>query len=138
MPPILRNLIALVLGVLSSGTANMSLIKLGGKLLPPPPGVDVNDIASINAHIGEYTVAQLMMPFLAHALGTLLGAFLAARIAASRQLFLALIVGALGLLGGAMAVHMIPNSPLWFDILDLGFAYIPMALLGWLLAGGKR
>jgi hypothetical protein len=32
---------------------------------------------------------------------------------------------------------MIPNAPLWFDVLDLGLAYIPMALLGWWLAVRK-
>jgi hypothetical protein len=31
--------------------------------------------------------------------------------------------------GGAMAVSMLP-APLWFNITDLAFAYIPMALLG--------
>jgi hypothetical protein len=31
--------------------------------------------------------------------------------------------------GGAMAVSMLP-APLWFNIIDLAFAYIPMAMLG--------
>ncbi len=138
MHPLLRNILAVVAGLVVGGAVNMGLILGGSALMPPPPGVDVNDINSINAHIGEYSVAQLLAPFLAHALGTLVGAFVVARLAASRQLILALGIGVFSLLGGAMAVHMIPNSPLWFNILDLGFAYIPMAGLGWLLAGGKR
>ena len=37
-----------------------------------------------------------------------------------------------------MAVSMIPNAPLWFDVLDLGFAYMPMAVLGLRLARKNR
>jgi len=126
----LRNLLALILGVVVGGIVSMTLIKLGALLMPPPPGVDVNDVASINPHIGEYSVAQLLMPFLAHALGTLVGAWVAARLAVSYHMVLALVVGLFFLAGGYMAVRMIPNAPLWFDVLDLVVAYVPMAWLG--------
>jgi hypothetical protein len=130
MNPILRNILAVIAGVFVGGAVNMGLILLSASLLPPPAGVDVNDVASINAHIGEYSVAQLLSPFLAHALGTLAGAFVAAKLAASRNLALAMVIGGVNLLGGIMAVQMIPAAPLWFDVLDLGFAYLPMAWLG--------
>lgn len=137
MHPILRNLLAVLVGLFVGGLVNMGLILLGGMLIPPPPGVDVNDIVSINAHIGEYSFVQMMVPFFAHALGTLVGAFITVKFAASRKMVLALIVGAFNLLGGIMAVRMIPDSPLWFSALDLCVAYVPMALLGWRL-GSRR
>ena len=137
MHPILRNILAFLAGLVGGGLVNMALIYAGGALLPPPAGVDVNDITSINAHIGEYSAIQLMVPFLAHALGTLVGAFLVARFAASRQLVLALIIGVLNMIGGVTAMMMIPNSPLWFNVLDLGVAYLPMAWLGHKLARQK-
>lgn len=130
MPAILRNILALLVGLFLGGLLNMTVITHGAKVFPPPAGVDVNDIVSINAHIREYSVLQLLVPFLAHALGTLVGAYLAARIAVSRQMLLALIVGAFFLLGGIMAVRMVPNAPIWFSVLDLLVAYIPMAWLG--------
>ncbi len=99
--------------------------------------MDVNDIASINAHIREYSLLQLMAPFIAHAAGVLVGAFLTVKIAASRHMILALVIGAFFLLGGIMAVRMIPNSPLWFSALDLLVAYIPMAWLGYRLAAKR-
>ncbi|MFM7281994.1 MAG: hypothetical protein ACKO32_09470 [Planctomycetia bacterium] len=79
------------------------------------------------------------MPFLAHALGTLAGAFLAARFNRGTGLGLmaAQVVGALFLFVGISMVVMIPNAPLWFDALDLLVAYVPMALLGYALAGSK-
>lgn len=136
MNPILRNILAVIAGILIGGAVNMGLILLGSSMLPPPAGVDVNDVASINAHIGEYSIAQLLAPFLAHALGTLAGAFLVAKLAASRKMALALVIGGVNLLGGIMAVRMIPAAPLWFDVLDLGFAYVPMAWLGGRMGDG--
>ena len=73
------------------------------------------------------------MPFLAHALGTLAGAWLAALLAASHKMGLALGIGVLFLAGGISAVVMLP-APLWFEVLDLLLAYIPMAWLGGRLA----
>ena len=137
MHPILRNILAVIVGLFVGGLVNMGLIMIGGSLIPPPPGVDVNDIVSINAHIHEYSLVQIMVPFFAHALGTLVGAFVAVKIAVSRKMMLALIIGAFNLLGGIMAVRMIPDSPMWFSTLDLVVAYIPMALLGWRLGSRK-
>jgi hypothetical protein len=41
---------------------------------------------------------------------------------------LALGIGALFLIGGFMMVIMLP-SPLWFDVVDIVGAYLPMAYL---------
>ncbi len=129
---------AVVAGAVVGGMVNMGLILAGSKLLPPPSGVDVNDVASIDAHIGEYSVAQLLSPFAAHALGTLAGALVAALVAPESRLRVALTVGLLFLAGGVMAVSMIPSAPLWFDALDLVVAYVPMALLGARIAARLR
>lgn len=138
MHPILRNILAVLAGLVAGSLVNMALIHLGSALLPPPPGVDVNDVASINAHIGEYSVLQLLAPFVAHALGTLVGAFLTVRLAASHPMALALVIGGFFLLGGIMAVRMIPAAPLWFSALDLVMAYLPMAWWGSRLARPDR
>jgi hypothetical protein len=130
MHPILRNLLALLAGLFIGGSLNMAVIVVGGMLFPPPEGVDVNDLASINAHIGDYSVLQLMVPLLAHALGTFIGALIVARFAASWQMPLALLVGLLFMAGGFMALQQIPDSPCWFAVADLGLAYIPMAWAG--------
>ena len=69
------------------------------------------------------------MPFLAHALGTLAGAFITTKVAANNHFRLALLVGVLFLAGGIAAANMIP-APTWFIALDLIGAYLPMAWLG--------
>lgn len=138
MHPIIRNILAVIVGLLVGGPVNMGIIILGGLAVPPPPGVDVNDIVSINAHINEYSLVQLMVPFVAHALGVLVGAFITAKIAVTRRMLLALLVGAVFLVGGIMAVRMVPDAPVWFSALDLVVAYLPMAWLGGRLALGNQ
>ena len=71
---------------------------------------------------------HFIMPFLAHALGTFVGAFVAAIIAISNKINLALAIGVLFLTGGISMVFMLP-SPTWFTLLDLIGAYLPMAYL---------
>jgi hypothetical protein len=76
------------------------------------------------------------MPFLAHALGTFVGAWIAIKIAQSNEKSIALFFGIFFLLGGISAVAMIP-APTWFNAIDLTFAYIPMSLLAWYVNGKK-
>jgi len=138
-----KRLIRLLAGVLAGafvgGFANMGVLLAGSALLPAPEGVDVNDAASIDANIARYSVAQLLVPFAAHAVGTLVGAWLAALVARGGGMaWLASgLVGALFLAGGIYAVTLIPSAPLWFDALDLLGAYVPMAWLGHRLAMGR-
>ena len=89
----------------------------------------MNTAEGIRAAAPLLTPVHYLMPFLAHALGTLVGAFVAASIAATRKMTVALVMGVIFLLGGIVAVRMI-GGPLWFIVVDLALAYIPMAWLG--------
>ena len=131
-----RLVLGIVLGAVLGAMANMGVLAAATALIPPPAGVDSNDPASINAQLGNYSVPQLMGPFLAHAIGTLVGAFVAAKLNGSvgRGFRAAMVVGLVFLSGGAYMVSILPASPLWFNALDLGVAYLPMAYLGFKLA----
>jgi hypothetical protein len=72
---------------------------------------------------------HFIFPFLAHALGTLVGGAIAAAIAANRKLTYAIVIGVFFLAGGVLNAFWLP-SPGWFNALDLVLAYIPMAWLG--------
>ena len=69
-----------------------------------------------------------IFPFLAHAMGTLVGAVCALRIAGEKQPIVAWLIGLLFLAGGAYMVNLLP-APLWFEAFDLIFAYLPMSYL---------
>ncbi len=136
MNPILRNVLAVVAGIIVGGMVNMALIMSSSSVIPLPEGVNPSDMNSLIENMPNFEPKHFLMPFLAHALGTLVGAFLASLIAASHQMKFALVIAVVFLLGGIQMVMNLP-SPLWFNCVDLGLAYIPMGLLGWKLAGGK-
>lgn len=129
---ILRNIPAVVFGLVVGGGVNMSLIMTGSLIIPPPAGVDVADAQSIAASMHAFELKHFVFPILAHALGTLVGATTAFLIAASNEIVLAYVIGVAFLAGGVAASFMIP-APVWFIILDLLVAYLPMAWLGTLI-----
>lgn len=136
MHPTLRNTLAVIGGIIIGGFINGQIINLSGMIVAPPEGVDVNDIESIKANIHLYRPIHFLMPFLAHALGTLAGAFFVAKLAVSQHLSLALLVGAIFSTGGILMIAMV-GGPTWFKILDIGVAYMPMGWLGYKLASPK-
>ena len=133
MNPITKNILAVIAGVVIGGAVNMGLITISGSIIPPPEGVDPSNMESLKAGMHLFEPRHFIFPFLAHALGTLVGAYIAALIAANHKLKFAIGIGAFFLLGGIMAVNMLP-SPTWFAVLDLVGAYIPMGWLGGTLA----
>jgi hypothetical protein len=129
MPNLLRNALAVILGIVIGGAVNMALIMLSPSLIAPPAGVDVNNAESLSKSMHLFQPRHFIMPFLAHALGTLAGAFAAYLIAATYKTRIAYVIGAFFLFGGVVASFMIP-APAWFIALDLLAAYLPMAWLG--------
>ena len=128
MNPIVRNILAVIAGWLAGGIVNMGLIALGSSVYPIE-GIDPNDMEALAAVMPTLEAKYFIFPFLAHALGALVGAMIAGLIAATHKMKFALGVGVLFLLGGIAAVFMIP-APAWFVAVDLILAYIPMAWIG--------
>ena len=129
MNPTIRNILAVVAGIIIGSMVNMGIIMISGKLIPPPTGVDVTDMENLKSSMHLFEPKHFIFPFLAHALGTLFGGFIASTIAVNHYMNFALTVSAFFLLGGMISVYMLP-SPIWFAILDLLGAYIPMGWLG--------
>jgi hypothetical protein len=128
MHPILRNILAVISGVILGGLVNMGIIMISGSIIPPPEGADVTTSEGIAASIHLWHPQHFLMPFLAHALGTFAGALLAGAIAANRKMVFAFVIGLFFLAGGITNFFMIP-SPTWFIVVDLVGAYIPMAFI---------
>lgn len=137
MPSILKNILAVVAGILIGSVLNMAIITVGPMVIPPPDGVDMSDMDKFAENLKLLKPANFLAPWLAHALGTLVGAFVAARIAASHKMQFAFAIGTFFLLGGIAMVAMF-GGPLWFNVVDLIGAYLPMAYLGGGLAGAKK
>jgi hypothetical protein len=129
MKIILRNILAVVAGLVLGSAVNMALVTLGPHIIPPPPGGDISTMEGLKETMHLFKPLNFLFPFLAHALGTLVGALLAALIATRKQMWFAVGIGLIFLLGGIQMVMELP-SPLWFNILDLAVAYVPMGWLG--------
>jgi hypothetical protein len=129
---IFRNVIAIIVGLFAGAFSNMGILMLGMKIIPLPEGVNFNKIETIIANIDKYTIPHFVNVFLAHGLGTLVGAFICVKLAKSKHLVLALIIGFCFLYGGYDMVRQIP-APMTFNIIDLVGAYIPMAWIGYKL-----
>lgn len=131
--PTVKLILAVVLGLVLGSAINMALIMASGHVIPPPAGADMTTADGIRAALPQLEPRHFLFPFLAHALGTLVGAFIAAKLAPQHKLMAALVVGALFFVGGISAARMIP-APTWFVAVDLIGAYFPFACLGYLLA----
>lgn len=129
MNPIVRNTLAVISGLVVGSAINMGIIMISSSIIPPPEGVDNTTMEGLKAGIHLFQPKHFLFPFVAHAIGTLAGALLTAVISANRKMLLALVVGVFFLAGGIANILMLP-SPMWFTIVDLTGAYIPMAFLG--------
>jgi len=80
MNPILRNVIAVVVGWIGGGIINMGLVQLGNMLMPIA-GLDYTDQEKFMEQYAELIptldAKYFLFPFLAHALGSLAGATIA-------------------------------------------------------------
>ncbi|MHC0441500.1 hypothetical protein [Flavobacterium sp. 3-210] len=128
MNPILRNTLAVIAGIIVGSIVNMSIILISGSIIPPPKGADNTTIEGLKATMHLFEAKHFLFPFLAHAIGTFAGAITTALIAFNHKKKLALLIGAFFLFGGIVSVCSLP-SPMWFTVVDLVFAYIPMAYL---------
>lgn len=135
--PILRLVLAIIVGIVIGGVVNMALIKVGGYVIGPPAGMDMTTHEGMHHSMALLGPRHFIFPFLAHAVGTLIGAFVAVKIAEQHKLLAALLVGTLFFVGGVSMARVIP-APTWFIAADLIIAYFPAAWLGFILANNNK
>jgi len=137
MKTIAKNILAVTLGLVIGSMVNMGIIMISGYMIPPPNGADVTTMEGLKEAIHLFQPKHFIFPFLAHAIGTLIGALITAIVASTYKMKLALLIGSFFLIGGVINTFMLP-APNWFIAVDLLFAYIPMAWLGFKIANLKK
>ncbi len=128
MISIIRNALAIIIGWVAGSYVNLELINTGYSVYPIE-GLDPNDMEAFARIMPTLSNEHFIFPFLAHALGTFIGALFAGIIAANRKMIFSLSIGGMFFIGGIIINYMLPG-PLWFTALDVLIAYIPMAWLG--------
>lgn len=128
MHPGFKNVLGVFIGILVGMGVNIGLVTLGPILIPPPMDADLTTMEGLEASMHLMEPKHFLMPWLAHALGSFVGGLIAYLISGTNKMRSAYIVVFFFFLGGIANVTMLP-SPLWFNIGDLGLAYIPMGFL---------
>lgn len=128
----LRMALALIVGLVSGGIVNVGVITLGNNIIPPPDGTDTTTTEGLRQAITMFGVEHFVFPWLGHAIGTFSGVLIATYIQRCASKIVPTIITSAFLFGGVMMVMQIP-SPLWFDVIDLAGAYIPMGYLAYRL-----
>ena len=112
----IRNIGAVVVGIVVGMAFNMTLIQLNFQVLfPMPSGTDMNKPEQFNAFLAGLPHTAFIVVLFAHLGQSFVGAWLAARLASSHRMTLAMIVGTVALIGGIMAMFMI-DGPRWLVI----------------------
>lgn len=138
MNSIIKNILAVILGVFAGGAVNMGIIMISNYIIPPPAGANLKTMEGLLASMPLMEPKHFLMPFLAHALGTLIGAGITAAIASKHKMRFAIGISVWFLIGGIINVIILP-SPLWFMLVDLIGAYLPMGyIVGKLISNKNR
>lgn len=137
MNKFVRNALAVLVGLVGGSIINMLIVNYGGVIIPTPEGFDFSTMEGLKEGMQQMQPKHFLMPFLAHALGTFVGASICVTIAKSSRRNLAMLIALGFFTGGFINVMMLP-SPLWFSVVDLSLAYFPMAFLAWIFFGKKK
>ena len=137
MKKIIVNIVAVLMGLFAGAMVNGGIINISSKIIPPPAGSNLQTMEGLIQAMPIMEPKHFIMPFLAHALGTFVGAIVCGLVARSQKLILALSIGLTFFIGGFTMVFQLP-APLWFDLVDLIFAYFPMAWLGYKIVSKLR
>ena len=128
MPTKLRNILAVIAGLTSGIITNYGILNWVQSLIPLPIGADVSTMDGLSAALQQFSPEHFVAPFASHALGTLAGCLVALWIGVGSSARLVLPIAFFFLSGGIYMSYYL-NAPLWFEIIDLVIAYLPM---GWL------
>ena len=118
-----------VLSLVFGSLINGLIIYIAPLIIKYPEGVSFATEASTIQSMKLLQPIHFIIPFVAHALGTFISTLLMAIYVKNNFLKLAFFISVLYLFAGILNVIMYP-SPIWFIVLDLVVAYIPLGYLG--------
>jgi len=112
MSPTLRRILGSITGIVTAMAVIMLVEKLGHTLAGGPPMPDVNDAAAVAAYAAALPLGSLLAVLIAWVGGTAAGVVAGSLVAPGRQGFIAILVGAVVMLGTIMQVTQFPH-PTW-------------------------
>lgn len=125
----LRNIGAILAGVVTAFVLILVVEKLGHLIYPPPADLDFSDPEAIRPYMATLPFLALLVPMIAWVVGTFVGSVVASKIGTANPLLFAGVVGGLVLAATIANLIMIPH-PVWFSIVSL----IAIAASAWFAA----
>ena len=112
----MRNVIAVVVGLAAGMAVNMAIVILNTKVLfPIPEGLDWEDKEGFAAYFGTLPWTAFAVVIAAHLGQSFFGGLVAAHLSKNKPMLVALIVGAVTMVGGLMMLNSTPH-PTWMWI----------------------
>jgi hypothetical protein len=135
MPPALRRALAVLAGVGVAIGIVFAVEAINARIYPLPPGTDYSDPEQMRAVMTRLPRAALVIVLLGWGLATVVGAWIAARVAGRRQ-GPAWTVGVVLLAAAVFNLLELPH-PFWFWVAGVAL-FLPAAWLGARLAGAVQ
>ena len=112
----IRNIIAVVVGVIVGMVFNMAVVILNTAVLfPVPEGFNWNDPDAVGAYFTNLPLTAFLVVLVAHLGQAFFGGLVAALISRNAAMTVAMIIGVLSMLAGIANMMMVPN-PAWMWI----------------------
>jgi len=124
-----RNVGAILSGVVTAFVLILVIEKLGHLIYPPPTDLDFSDPEAIRPYMATLPFVALLFPMIAWVVGTFAGSLVASKIGTANPLAFAGVVGGLVLAATIANLIMIPH-PAWFSAVSL----VAIAASAWFAA----
>jgi len=124
-----RNIGAILTGVVTAFVMVWVIEKLGHLIYPPPADLDFSDPEAIRPYMATLPFVALLFPMIAWVVGTFAGSLVASKIGTANPLAFAGVVGGLVLAATIANLIMIPH-PAWFSAVSL----VAIAASAWFAA----
>jgi len=120
---LVRNVLAMLAGVIVAMVLMVLLQSVAHRVYPPPPGLDFTDPAVRESIMIKAPVGALLIVLASYFVGTLVGAWVAARLSADAPLRQGYLIGALLVVASVMNLRAIPH-PLWFIVANIAVVIV--------------
>ncbi|MBL3549898.1 MULTISPECIES: hypothetical protein [Chryseobacterium] len=115
---ILRQILAVVVGLIVGSIGIAIVENIGHQLYPPPVGTDPNDMEALKEYVGEAPFMALFFIIMAYALAAFVSGFTATKISNNGKHTAAIICGIIFLLITIYMMTSLP-TPIWFWVLGI-------------------
>lgn len=135
MPPVVRNILAVLAGIVAGGIVISMIQAINSRLYPLPAGFDPANREMVRQHVASLPPLAFCVVLLSYAAGIPIAVFLAARLSATAPARQGVLIAAFFGAASVMNLLALPH-PTWFWVAN--FAVLFFALWAGIRGGARR